>query len=285
MAYNITGRSHKEGVKNEIKVANYLNKLIETNPQLIMDAFNLTSLEDIEFTHQGGTAHKSDLDISSKSTGDLIKEISIKKFNEGSTFDLVNTTKIDEYLTEEAMKNYSPLKDYLSRMQGKFKDKELGDEFKKQKKSEVKGKIEELTNTFLSSLSDHEIRGIISKVYEKDCEYLLITKFTKGSTGDKSELLSYFIVKKEDRADYSKYIQNGTLSLSKGRGLTSKQILVDGVSEGLRLRVVLNNGVNALLGFNWQNKQKNQSSTLTFKIQQDAPQKLIDESENVKTIE
>lgn len=284
MVYNTTGRSHKEGVKNELKVENYLNKLILKDPDLIKSTFDLDSLNNITFRHLGGTAHKSDLDILNMVDNSLVKDISIKKFNVGSTFDLVNTTKIDEYLTDEARENFLPLNDYINKMQGKYKNQELSDEFKSEKKMEVKGKIETLTNSFLSSLKDHEIRGIIERVNSKDCDYLLITKFAIGSSGSKNDFIDYSIIKKENRYDYSTHLSAKTLSLKEGRGLTSKQILVDGELEGMRLRVVLNNGINALLGFNWKSPLKNQSSALTFKIQQDDPQKLIDLSKNVKFI-
>lgn len=281
MAYNITGRSHKEGIENEKNVAAYLNQLIETDPDLIKSAFNLGSIDYVKFEHKGGTKSKSDLDIIDPASGDVIKEISIKKFNESSTFDLINTSKIDEYLSEKAKENYTPLKEYLNEVAGKYKNIDYSAEFEKSEKEKIEKKLELLTSKFLDSITDIEIKKILKHVKDKDCDYLLISKFKKGSSGKENELIDLTIIDTNDRYDYNLYMNSDNITLKAGRGKSSRQILSNEENGGLRIRAVLNNGVTALAGFNWNKEIKNKSSVFTFKLQQDNPQQIIDKSNKI----
>ena len=72
-----------------------------------------------------------------------------------------------------------------------------------------------------------------------------------------------------------------------GRGKTSAKIIFknntgDEIDHNLRIRLMLNNGVGALLGLSSSNK----NSTATIKIQQDRCDKMIErlEKQNILTI-
>ncbi len=279
MAYNTKGDSHKQGVLNEEKITDKLNNYLkdEIRKQEIADAFKLED-DEFRFVHVGGTSDKSDMNILGKNNKEL-STVSIKKNNEKSTFDLLNTSKIDDYIDPQN-KDYIALKNLIEENKGILNGKDLNENYYKKLRKGFESKMKKLANKILNSICHDEIRNILFNLFKSDCDNMMISNFTKGSAGLESELLQYVVISKDDRYDYSSYLDSSAkLSLEdNGKDTASKFIQINGEKGPLRLRLVLNNGVGALMGKNWNKKGKNKTSVLTIKIQVDKVAEVIEKS-------
>ena len=76
------------------------------------------------------------------------------------------------------------------------------------------------------------------------------------------------------------HYQDKSIITLAGKGKSSRKILFNGEDIGLRIRVVTNNGISALLGLS----KKNKTSIPVVKIQQDKVHSLVENTKNVRTI-
>jgi hypothetical protein len=243
------GSVHHSGIRNEKDVCVFLNersKIIKTN---------ICSEGDV-FEHRGGTSTKADMVIVNKN-GEVSKTVSIKNHEKnGSTFDWLNSTK--------GIPQTETLKSALQEIKAAFENTTKSDAEQKN----VKNKCETLFSEHLRAMNSDTIRSTLQNIYKSYTDYIVITDVAKNNliVFDKHKNmkeLSGF----DDEVYFLKYT---------ARAKTSAQIWrrgVDGseINTGLRIRLVLNNGVSALLGLS----QKNKCSVPSIKIQQDNVKQFI----------
>lgn len=256
MAYNTTGKSHQLGINGEEITRNLIESrvgMFGNNPKV---------------EPRGGTGYKEDLLVNGQF------KISAKNREGASgTYDYINTSKlsfISNYYFEE-------LKRYMLEVKHSEKDKGHSKESIKHVKSLVKDKFEELSNAALMSLDSSEIEDIVNRgLYEYINDpsfYFSLTHKMKGS-------LIIFQANKHPLIKFLNRNDKVTYSLKEGRGRTSASInFRDNSGQdhdfGLRLRLVTNNGLGALLA--GKDVSSNPGSVLVFKLQQDNPDRYIDQ--------
>tara|TARA_A200000113_G_scaffold40427_1_gene32924 strand:+ start:30 stop:812 length:783 start_codon:yes stop_codon:yes gene_type:complete len=249
MVFPHNGENHENGIKNEKNTVEYQNN----NPN---NAINICLMSDyggsdVEWSHQGGTKQKADANVKITTPGnvEIIEEISLKNHKSG-TFDWENTTKG----VPENIKNQ--IKEY------KEKNKSAT-EVTKMHRNEVNTILSDSLNNFTHEM----IKGMLSAIYDDYPEWILVNK---------NKEKEFIMFHKDNLEKYFKPKENETYILKKSRAKTSRQIWMqssDGNEKNtnLRIRLVTNNGVGALLGLSKSNK----SSVPCIKIQQDHVDKFI----------
>lgn len=249
MPYNTTGASHRDGVSNEKKIVDFLNA---TNG----GSLRLNELfgESLQFVQIGGTKSVSDMDIFRAESGDRVCGVSIKNHKQGS-FDYVNTSRLGDYLPEESVNRIR--EGILGIRTAHFGEEEKIGVARNAKNALLEAEFVNLTNDVIKSLLQKiNVRNpkliMVNDVRHKKLKCYHESAFTELAT--------------------EPYKEDNVYSLKKGRGKTSRQILRNGVSTNLRVRIELNNGVKALLGgFGAGNK----NSSVTIKVQQDSVDKVL----------
>ena len=256
MAYNTTGKSHSNGIEGE-KATKYLIenriKMFGSNPKV---------------EQRGGTTHKEDLLVN-----DQFKISAKNRQNGSGTYDYINTTKLN-FINNSY---FEELKRYVLEVKHSEKDKGHSRESIEDVKSVVRSKFEELSNSALLSLTSSEIAGIVNRGLH---DYINDPSFYFSLTHKAKKSLTIFQANKHPLIKFLNRNDKVTYSLKKGRGRTSASIIFEDNSGqnhdfGLRLRLVTNNGLGALLA--GKDVSSNPSSALVFKLQQDEPDKYIDQ--------
>lgn len=249
MAFKTDGSIHHSGIKNEVRIVEKLNmgaiKKIYPNLPSTVTARQL-----------GGTKHKQDVSIFDGD--DEIKKISVKDKSKGSnsgSYDYINSSK--------AVKQISALQGYVNgvnqaRISGRSKE-------------EVRDSLNALSCGVLSRLTSTEIKSILVEyVCEKYVGFDLLISDGKAN----QDYLIHFANTPLNHAimNYAPSFEPATK-----RGQTSRKIIFtdhhgNTYDYGLRFRLVLNNGVGALLGLSKSNK----NSQPVIKIQQDKVSSLIE---------
>lgn len=247
------GSVHHSGIRNEKDVCSFLNersKVIKAS---------LCSDGDI-FEHRGGTSTKADMVIL-KNSGEVSKTISIKNHEKnGSTFDWLNSTR--------GVPQTETLKAALQEIKGAFEKTSKSESEQKG----VKNKCETLFAEHLRAMSSDTIRNILQSIYKSYTDYIIITDVAKNNliVFDKhknmKELSGY-----DDAIYFLKYTARAKTSAQIWRREENGSGGVSEVNTNLRIRLVLNNGVSALLGLS----QKNKCSVPSIKIQQDNVKQFI----------
>jgi len=262
MAFRTDGSSHVDGIKNEKQQIKYLQGGAAHSV--------VTGLsENFQVVPKGGTQFKEDFQIVD---GDTIIKVSAKRKKKMSTgsYDYVNSSSV--------MSEITSLSHVASFVKGLKKAA--------QSKSTTRKKFNEESNRTLQSLSSTDISNIlIDHVAKKNVGIqMMITDSTANKSYwyefEKSQMYKDIIRLLDEDYDYKP-------QLVFGRGKTSAKIVfknTDGeiIDHNLRIRLVLNNGVGALLGLSSSNK----TSTPTIKIQQDRCDKMIDrlQKQNIVTV-
>tara|TARA_A200000159_G_scaffold65880_1_gene60948 strand:- start:1051 stop:1824 length:774 start_codon:yes stop_codon:yes gene_type:complete len=256
MAYKTDGSSHRNGIKNEKDQINALNnggvhKIIQ-------------NVKSFKIEKKGGTSHKEDFVIITDKDTYKVSAKRKKKLKTGS-YDYVNSSSaLSEECSLHEIKQYAQDLKHLD-----------------QSTSTTRSNFNKKANSLLKGMDSDEIKKILNEhvaLKNKDMNIMVTDKHTgKNYWWNFAESQLY-----KDILD-----KNITCKLEFGRGLTSAKISFEDASgktidHNLRIRLVLNNGVNALLG-----KSKNNStSTPCIKIQQDNCDKVIErlKKENILTI-
>lgn len=237
MGYKTDGSSHKDGIKNE-------QNLIETLQQTARQLYPQLS-DDFEVVKRGGTQYKQDMEIVD---GDDTILISAKKKTEikiGS-FDWTNSSS--------AAKSIPCLKVFSDTV------KEVG------KSHEIKGsaKLAVLiaSHKALGELTSDNVSEILKEHISKKNKgmKIIISETTTGSNWEYDF----------EESPLNVSILNHTPRVQLGDGIDSAKIMFeddDGntLDHGLRIRIVTNNGIGALIGTSKANKY----SQGVVKIQQD----------------
>lgn len=259
MAYQNDGKSHHEGVKFEETALNWLKFNYSKNIDLLK--LDLKKVTSIKFTSKGGTQNKADILVEFKNlfVNTLEqKTISVKKKTfDGNkihgTFDLINTSKIDiydDYFDIKTLKKF--IFDYVNEYESSIDKDQTFIKYSKRYPIVASESFKNTSPKKLVSLANDFIT---------ETDYLII-----GLTKEKV-VSEYFIGNTADL----KFPTSIDFNLRKGRGDFSRKIFMNdhGVEKPtpFRIRLVLNNGINAVVGRG--GPEKNQTSVWTFKIQVD----------------
>lgn len=241
MPFVTTGIVHYSGISNEKEVCTFLNHRSVVIKSAIVPAGAVVE-------HRGGTGTKADAEVVSPAGN---KTLSIKHHKSG-TFDWLNSSAA----VPAEMKH--TLGAALLSVRTGFAASSKADADQKV----AHDQCETVFADQLRSMSSETIRSILSNCYQHYTDYVLVTLASENKiiTFDRlkniPELRTYegwtYFVKSTPRAKTSAQIWRRN-----AEGLE--------VNTKLRLRLVLNNGVPALLGLSAANK----SSAPCIKIQQD----------------
>ena len=236
------GSTHYSGIENEHSIADILN----TDTSKI--GARLRPTADLRVQHKGGTKTKADAVVVNTASNAVVKTISIKNHKKTGTFDWLNSTTS----LPEAMK--TPLKEAAKTIKEEFKT-HLNIE-------ESRVAADKMFCEALDKIKDDDtfIRGLLQSVYDKYTDGIIIhcEKDNKLVYFEKDQLkeLQCFI----DSIYYLKHATNTCSAQIMRRTPAGEEI-----NTCLRIRLVLNNGVNALVG----QSTKNKTSVPCIKIQQD----------------
>lgn len=260
MTFPTKGENHSNGIKNEKDIVDYMNK----NPDnlIIKDLERRNNSKIKSFKHEGGSKQK--MDASFDLENGKVKGVSIKHHDTG-TFDWVNTTQgIPENLKSE-------IEDFKQR---KKKNSCLDNEKNTAipKKGGIRNDLDNIFSNYLDKLTSKDITELLSKIYrtEENTDTIIIN----------NKKTNQLIMIPESNLDQYCCSNKGLEFILKSskRARTSRQIWikdVDGIkiNTNMRIRLHLNNGITALLGYS----EKNKSSVPCLKIQQDNVDKFISE--------
>ncbi len=243
MPFTTDGRVHHSGILNEKNVCAFLNGCSTVIRAAICPVGSTVE-------HRGGTGTKMDGEIVCPTpTGN--KSISIKHHKTG-TFDWLNSSSaVPPHLKETLNRELANIRTAFGTS---GKDDAAKEAARKQ--------CEALLGEHLRTMPSETIRGILLGCYEAYTDYIVITDVSNNS------LIAF--AKDENMPELKTYA-GWTYSLkSTARAKTSAQIWRTGpdgqeVNTRLRMRLVLNNGVSALLGVS----ASNSNSVPCIKIQQD----------------
>ena len=238
MAYSTDGSSHADGIKNEKQLKEYLEKGAART-------LYPTLSESFEVIKRGGTQFKQDLEISDGDDKILISAKKKTDINDGS-FDWLNSSS--------AMKESDVLKEFAETVVrvGKVKPPY----------GSAKLATLNASHKAIATITSDDLKTILQKHVADKNEDMKIM-ITESSTGKNWEY-SF-----KDSPLYHS-IKNHTPGIILGRGIDSAQVLFRDdkdqiLDHGLRIRIVTNNGIGALIG----TSTANNSSVGVIKFQQD----------------
>ena len=217
---------------------------------------------DYQVEHIGGTKAKTDVNIV---VNGVTRRISIKKKegkNNGS-FDWINTTK-----ALNASGKYKQFVDAVDRARQRYRPSG--------NRNAAEEMINEASSEVLDTLGHKDIFPILQN--------FVVTPYIQ-------QQLRILVNDLLDGVNYSfdfqdmklyKHIQcNSKITLkaaSRGNAQTSRIVLFDGEDIGIRIRLVTNNGISALVG----KSKSNKDAQATVKIQQDKVATMLDATSNVR---
>ena len=242
MPYNTDGGSHRDGVSNEKKIVAHLN----TSNGESLNLHTLFEQQGLQFVQIGGTKSVSDMDILT-ATGDKVSGVSIKNHKQGS-YDYVNTSKLGQYLPESVV---TSIKTGIAAIKTEY----AGDE---SRLPEARRAAETVLETAFAQMSSDVIKSILQVINVRNPKLVMINDI-------KDKKLKCYHESSFTELSAEPYKASNTYALKSTRAKSSRQITRNGVVTNLRLRIVLNNGVKALLGLSKSNKY----SIPVIKIQQD----------------
>ncbi len=244
MPYDTTGEVHHAGVGAEADTVTLFNSAPPSNIAAAYPDKTLT------FRQEGGTQTVSDVAV--YADGVRRDEISSKLHRNG-TFDHINTSKVAEYIPCDA----------LVATVNRLRTEHRGDA---SAVPAARVTLKEATNSTWDSMTSEGIRALLNAVDARTPAWMAVKEKTEIS-----------VFRHEEMEELAKHPKDPsvTYSLRAARAKESRQVwrTKDGVDTNthLRLRLVTNNGITALLGLSKANK----NSILTLKIQQDAVATLL----------
>lgn len=238
MPFVTDGSVHHSGVQNEHTVVDLLTASV---PGCLRAAYPDSALT---FLHRGGTKGVDDVEI--HVGGHRVSGLSVKHHGSSGTFDYINTSKVAEILPEAAG---------LCARIAELRTLHHGDA---SAVASVRQTIREGVRGLWATSTSDQLRALLQRANERNSEWMCIKTPTGLTTAPHTALTELSVHPYDTETRYEL------------RGASdSRQIwrITRGVAVNthLRARLVLNNGVNALLGLSRANK----SSQLTVKLQQD----------------
>ena len=256
MPYKTRGETHYGGINNEKELVKLLNSKLDVN----INSYFTQGTNNIPiWKHLGGTTQKADCEVN---IGNQCFDISIKNHENTGTFDWINTSKLEEF-NEELGKSVKKSID-------NFKKDNYGNEITKRMRDDLAN----IFNSEFDHITSDQIKILLNTLYIKYPKYVLINHCSAKS------LIMY--PKENNFPEFVEY-SDWEYFLKTSRAKTSRMIFrrKDGVevNTNLRLRMVLNNGLGALIG----KSEKNKNSISCLKIQQDKVETLISKLVNTIT--
>lgn len=240
--FKTDGSTHYSGIKNELNLVDFLNK----DESVI--GKHLRPSSDYLVKHKGGTKCKADAIVVNTLDNSIFTTLSIKNHKTG-TFDWLNSTKgfpddVSTFLKEQTKQmkaNYSIHNNLDITREG----------------------IDSLFSNTLYKLKNNDgfLREIMNSIYQKYTDGILINC-------EKEQTLIYFEKKELKELQCvpdSHYFLKHTPGTCSAQIMRSSKNSFEEFNTYLRVRLVLNNGVNALVGTSLKNK----TSVPCIKIQQD----------------
>lgn len=236
MPYITNGSVHHTGVHTEHSL---VDQLIACVPERLKAAY---PEQPLTFAHRGGTQTVEDIAILGPEG--RVGGISVKHHAGSGTFDYINTSKVADFLPEA---------NDVSKELGALRTTYRG---QADALPAVRTQVRDLIHRLWA---DFPIRSLLRRIHDRNPAWVAVV------TASDLHLMSHADLKE---LSYFPYDEKTTYEL-RGMAQGSRQIwrITEGVAVNtfLRVRLVLNNGVGALLGLSASNK----TSVLTLKIQQD----------------
>tara|TARA_B100000131_G_scaffold276174_1_gene279218 strand:+ start:1344 stop:2120 length:777 start_codon:yes stop_codon:yes gene_type:complete len=251
MAFKTDGSVHRDGVKNEVTLAEKLKRGLAQDIYPDLD-------EDFKIVPRGGTQYKQDIEVNDSSDSRHISAKNKSKGISNGSFDYVNTSAIGAYEV------FNGFRELVAVMKGSNKPTE-----------KVRSIIKDAAHETLKKVSSETLSDIL-----------------KNHINDKNQNMKFIVSDALTRKDYVfnfadtplyRAIRDYRPALSVAKGKQSGKILFYDESGaefdyGLRGRLALNNGVNALLG----RSKSNKSSMAVFKVQQDQVHVMIESIDKIQ---
>jgi len=264
MAFKTNGSSHKNGIKNEVRVAKKLQKV----GQKLFP--NLS--KDFQVNLAGGTQNKADIileDVSHKIPVSVKRKDRLDK----GSYDHVNSSA-----AVKQTPSLAPICNEVKQIVNSHNSNQL---------------------TVWSKTAINDVRKACNDVFEAAMKKMTsseLSKILKDHINDKNDgftvVVSDISTQKDYKFDYNDMplknsIDNHTPKLVWGRGKTSCKVVFEDDNgtihdHGIRIRVVLNNGVNALLG---TSNSANKTSMPVVKIQQDRVDNVISAMQKINKVQ
>tara|TARA_X000001388_G_scaffold46503_1_gene33076 strand:- start:3879 stop:4658 length:780 start_codon:yes stop_codon:yes gene_type:complete len=244
MGFKTNGSSHKNGIKNEVRVAKKLEKLGQKLFPNLSD--------DFEVILKGGTQNKADAVIKDANETEIPISIKNKKSLKKGSYDHINSSR--------AFTECPSLQGVKQRIKQIDTDRSI---------DAVRENVTTVLNEAMRGLSSEEISSILNDhVNAKNKGMVVVISDRENKTDYKFNF---------DDMPLKHSIEHHTPKLQWGRGKTSAKVVFEDskgntVDHNLRIRAVLNNGVGALMG----DSEANTTSSPVIKIQQDRVDKVID---------
>jgi hypothetical protein len=251
MAFKTDGSVHRDGVKNEATLAEKLERGLALDIYPGLD-------DDFEIVPRGGTQYKQDIEVNDSSASRHISAKNKKKGISNGSFDYANISAISGY---EVFEPFRHLVKILKKSS--------------QPTEKVRSIIKDAAHETLNKVNSETLSDIL-----------------KNHVNDKNQNMKIIVSDALTRKDYVfnfadtplyRAIRDYRPALSIAEGKQSGKILFYDESGavfdyGLRGRLALNNGVNALLG----RSKSNKSSAAVFKIQQDQVHVMLESIEKIQ---
>ena len=245
MPFISNGLVHYSGINNELRNTEFLKKgsiFIRTYLQYLHGDI-------IDFQHKGGTQNTDDAIITTN--GNRIAGISYKHHKSG-TFDWLNTSK--------NIPNLVQLKQTFDEYKTKYPS--ITGEYFKEHEKNLRSERDEIIYQHLNNFTSDMIKSILKNIYQDYSEHIIINLvstqrflyYPKNEHNFK-EFIAY--------DDWEYYLD--TNSRAKNSAKIYRKLNDEIVDTNIRLRLCLNNGLNAFFGLSKANKY----SIPCLKIQQE----------------
>ena len=251
MSYNTTGKCHFDGIANEKELC----ERMQNDRSLAEVITGCTLIGDYTVEHIGGTKHKEDV-ILHTPNGSVKISAKFKKDKKKGSFDYLNGSA--------AYKKYT--RGHLAAACGKFCSSPLPVETVRPFIAEASLKdLEEITPTEVRRILETEVaaeyKDLVTVVTDRKANKIYAYNFADSPLGRHLHRQSKITIEPPRRGAKS-----------------SRKILFNGEDIGLRLRIVTNNGVNALVG----KSKSNKTSIPTVKFQQDSVERVLEGTTNLR---
>ncbi len=269
MAYVTDGSCHHGGIAGEMTILQQVlqNESLQSYLGGVQDA-----------SHLGGTGNKADITFQrGYSQEDKPLGISVKTRSSSSgTFDWVNTSAIAKLVPQ-----LRSVEEYCSSVRGQHSYTQLTKEEAKSTVDACRAELKDKIITALNQLGPKDVRQILENSLEKytrEDEFYVSVHYKQERRSEWFEFNSgHPIVKLIENPSNSFYL----------KGKQGSRVIWCEMPDGsqyntmIRLRVGLNNGIGALLaGKKWSS---NPTSTLVLKLQQDTPEKLLEQIKDTRS--
>lgn len=275
--YNITGKSHENGISNEKQSREWIlqkaNK--EENPHFLKNVKSVVAL--------GGTTTKTDVMIIYDD--DSFCSISNKnKEGKNGTFDWTNTSSKDFFKQIPSLELF---RNSVNNKMLEIKNLDLKD--RAAKKQMFKNFRKEEANKSLEVLSSPEIKTMLESIFNPCLEQKVMINDKINKQYCFLDFSSLRVVEILTSTENKEFFLKNKRNAKESRSIfvrfpnvideKTKQPVEEDLN--IRLRLVTNNGDSAAIGIN-EGLKRNQSSSPVVKIQQEKVNDIISKKETVK---